>query len=560
MIFCGRFRLSGARMPSRFAALLALGVLVCIGSSPLDAGDRHLPRPDQVSPLSYFPLPSEPPPSEDRILPISGPLGRFVEEILLEVGKAGSGSNLENLRAYQIEYSHAVRGNEVLLVWGKNPDAPLEVWEDDNLIVEYPRSLRAGVRITNVPPGLRHYAVRHGEHEGEVWIEVLPSIPFAMPEELTCSGSGVDPEAKDKGSFCTLDLAWEVVGGPDQFLVWPRGEEERFVNGDSRSVTLGELEPGRAHCLIFHGLHEETYLSPEVTKWCQLDDDCNLVDLECLPPTELFVCQDGYGPDLGRVFLHWENPGFIWGFYVYANGRRLGRISGDINTQPIVDVPFNPQTFGLEPICADGTVLERLERTIQVLDTSPYRTPFKEFVCHYDKRQRTLSGSWIPGDEIPEFVLVSLREEPAADPRYLATLTNWVTRFEVQGVEPRARLILQAFNRLCYGSEPVECTVGFRRGDANGDGNIDISDAIQILGFLFLGDVESDCPDGADTNDDSALDISDGVFLLNFLFLGGLPPPPPGHLSCGADPTDDNLHEWKDCQYLFCSDAVRGEP
>ncbi len=62
------------------------------------------------------------------------------------------------------------------------------------------------------------------------------------------------------------------------------------------------------------------------------------------------------------------------------------------------------------------------------------------------------------------------------------------------------------------------------RGDANGDARLDISDAVSILGCLFLG---RPCPAlecGTDVNDDGASDISDAVFLLQYLFLGGPPP------------------------------------
>lgn len=44
-----------------------------------------------------------------------------------------------------------------------------------------------------------------------------------------------------------------------------------------------------------------------------------------------------------------------------------------------------------------------------------------------------------------------------------------------------------------------------------------------------------------DANDDGKVDISDGIYSNGFLFLGGLPPPAPGPVSCGLDPTADAL-------------------
>jgi hypothetical protein len=81
----------------------------------------------------------------------------------------------------------------------------------------------------------------------------------------------------------------------------------------------------------------------------------------------------------------------------------------------------------------------------------------------------------------------------------------------------------------------------FYRGDANGDLQVDLSDAIFTLSFLFQGGLEPTCLDAADTNDDGDLDISDAVRLLNYLFLGAPPPPgfDPSHP--GVDDTPDGL-------------------
>lgn len=80
----------------------------------------------------------------------------------------------------------------------------------------------------------------------------------------------------------------------------------------------------------------------------------------------------------------------------------------------------------------------------------------------------------------------------------------------------------------------------FVRGDANADGSVDISDAVSILGFLFLGTEKPPCDKAADADDGGQVDITDSIYLLNFLFLGGRAPPPPNR-ACGTDPTADRL-------------------
>ncbi len=81
----------------------------------------------------------------------------------------------------------------------------------------------------------------------------------------------------------------------------------------------------------------------------------------------------------------------------------------------------------------------------------------------------------------------------------------------------------------------------FRRGDSNGDGILDLSDAINTLGYLFGGAGAVVCEDAADSNDSGDVDISDGIHTLGFLFGGGPPPPAPGHEDCGSDLTGDDL-------------------
>ena len=83
-------------------------------------------------------------------------------------------------------------------------------------------------------------------------------------------------------------------------------------------------------------------------------------------------------------------------------------------------------------------------------------------------------------------------------------------------------------------------SVEFERGDANSDGNFDLSDAVSILEFLFLGADRPDCPDAADVDDSGEADISDAIAALQFLFVGGAEPPAPFG-ACGEDPTKDAL-------------------
>jgi len=77
-------------------------------------------------------------------------------------------------------------------------------------------------------------------------------------------------------------------------------------------------------------------------------------------------------------------------------------------------------------------------------------------------------------------------------------------------------------------------TVRFRRGDSNADGAVDLSDAVDILSYLFLGSRAPGCLDAADADANGAVELTDAVYALAYLFLAGSPPPAPGPTDCGV--------------------------
>lgn len=81
----------------------------------------------------------------------------------------------------------------------------------------------------------------------------------------------------------------------------------------------------------------------------------------------------------------------------------------------------------------------------------------------------------------------------------------------------------------------------FKRGDSNGDGKVDISDAVRTLMFLFQDASEPRCLDAADASDDGGVDITDAILTLLDFFRPGTGIPDPGPFDCGSDPTGDTL-------------------
>ncbi|MGE3165469.1 MAG: hypothetical protein AB7O52_11230 [Planctomycetota bacterium] len=79
---------------------------------------------------------------------------------------------------------------------------------------------------------------------------------------------------------------------------------------------------------------------------------------------------------------------------------------------------------------------------------------------------------------------------------------------------------------------------GFRRGDCNGDGHVDIGDPIYLLAALFPAGapVALLCADACDGNDDELVDIGDPIRLLGSLFGSPAIPLPAPLVVCGLDP------------------------
>ncbi len=61
-------------------------------------------------------------------------------------------------------------------------------------------------------------------------------------------------------------------------------------------------------------------------------------------------------------------------------------------------------------------------------------------------------------------------------------------------------------------------------GDANGDDNINVSDAVFIINYVFIGGPAPDTLCVGDANGDGGVNVSDAVWIINYIFVGGPPP------------------------------------
>ncbi len=59
------------------------------------------------------------------------------------------------------------------------------------------------------------------------------------------------------------------------------------------------------------------------------------------------------------------------------------------------------------------------------------------------------------------------------------------------------------------------------RGDANGDGTVNVADIVFLINYLFIGGAAPPSFSEADVNCDGTLNVADAVFVINYLFVGG---------------------------------------
>jgi len=76
----------------------------------------------------------------------------------------------------------------------------------------------------------------------------------------------------------------------------------------------------------------------------------------------------------------------------------------------------------------------------------------------------------------------------------------------------------------------------FTRGNCNGDGSVNLSDAVFLFNYLFLGGDLPGCTRACDANGSGDLNLTDGIYLLDHLFRGGPPLPPPNGCRAYLDP------------------------
>jgi hypothetical protein len=131
-------------------------------------------------------------------------------------------------------------------------------------------------------------------------------------------------------------------------------------------------------------------------------------------------------------------------------------------------------------------------------------------------------GDWDAGPNHVDGALGNI----SADPLFCDTASGDYRLMEGSPCLPLGNscgALMGAFVEICG-----PCCV--MRGDINHDGgpNIDISDLVYLVDYMFTGGPPPPCMEEGDVNGSGAIDISDLVYFVDYAFTGGPPPPPCG--------------------------------
>jgi Dockerin type I domain len=74
------------------------------------------------------------------------------------------------------------------------------------------------------------------------------------------------------------------------------------------------------------------------------------------------------------------------------------------------------------------------------------------------------------------------------------------------------------------GAMEIACEIEYFCGDANNDKTVNVSDAVWIVNYVFLGGSPPQPMEAGEANCDGDVNISDAVWIINYVFLGGNTP------------------------------------
>ena len=263
------------------------------------------------------------------------------------------------------------------------------------------------------------------------------------------------------------------------------------------------------------------------------------ITVRCPGSIEITRCEG----DTENVFLEWAFGGTpTWDFlFLYRDGELLAELAPDATSYTDEglepgDFVYTVVTFAVEDPALPVLFFATCTATVIPVTIASITPAIDSYV---GGREVVITGTAFTTLEGTTVSFFAEGEEPL-----VLEVLEVVSETELRAIVPPSPRLGGYSIRLENERGAAELfdafSYGFIRGETNSDGVIDISDAINIVNSLFLGEGEILCLDAADTTDDAQIDISDAIRVFRFLFSGGAPPEQP-HPEPGFDETEDSF-------------------
>ncbi len=231
---------------------------------------------------------------------------------------------------------------------------------------------------------------------------------------------------------------------------------------------------------------------------------------------------------------------------VFFNGLPSPEIISVARGKAVVAVPYDLRIEG-QPTILVLTAEEREGIPARRLLTVIFPRPELDTLSVIEGAAKGGDTVFIVGEDFAERVRVEFDGVPAPSAEVVDE-----ERTTVRAITPPGRGVvgvrvinlgppgeLESENELEFTYLPPEGAV-FTRGDADGNGRLNVSDGVRILRFLFAGAGDVDCAAALDTDASGEIGLDDAVSFLNYLFRDGAPPADP-FPECGEDPSVNGL-------------------
>ncbi len=344
--------------------------------------------------------------------------------------------------------------------------------------------------------------------------EATPEAMYQVQVSRNAQWSTVD--MWDSGPVAGSDLSMTYDGSPledgVQYYVRVRASDGAlWSNWQTTTIRMNSApaEPGE---LIPSGMQGVTSLSPALSHANAADGEGDAVtyDYELYADSQMTVLLD-HAEDRPQMpaTTSWqvtialsEDSVYYWrvrGSDPYEDGSwsRLGTFW--VNAQNLPPLPFD-----LISPADGGDIAGRMVTFDWAASTDPDPYDYITYTLFYDDNPAMSSPSTVNEMDSTWYAL--------PNPLEFGTTYYWKVRAK------------DRFDGQTYGSEIFSFTT-IPQGDADGDGAINIADAIYILRYVFgLGPAPEPQAAG-DATCDGGVTVADAVYLINYIFKGG---PPPG--------------------------------